>query len=270
MMDGPVVWTVSVPPGWKAAPADNVMRPAAGMTAALNLHRAAALLTFSRQLTEGGRERGPAAAEALPTAQFRFHQFCLEAGHILDLSGEGVNLTGPGGQALRTWLQDLLAGNQELSSQQGFEEVRAEAERNARAEKSTSTTLHEADDSTPAGRGTPVFTQATADAATPLLQLVPETRHWAKLLVSAQWLAVAAVVWGLSFFPAWALHLRPFWPEQVLLFGLLGWYLAGPTLAVLFLLVLGASGRLVLFGSWASTRLHRPLPQAGSGEQPRQ
>jgi hypothetical protein len=261
VVDGPVVWSISIPPGWKVADGD--LRPGAGVTAALDLHRASALLTFCRQLTEGGRERGPAAAEALATAQYRFYQSCLEAGHVLDLAGDGVTLTGPGRQSLREWLGELLARNQELATRQGFDEVRVEAERDARAEKPVSVIYSGA----PIGRGTPVFAQAAAESPTPRLQLVPEASHWAALLVTAQWLAVAAVVWGLSFVPTWAARLRPFWPEQVLLLGLLGWYLAGPTLAVLFLFVLGASGRVVVLGSRVGSLFHRLPRKSGSSVQ---
>src|SRR5262249_33731391 len=159
--------------------------------------RASALLTFCRQQTEGGRERGLAAA------QLRFHQFCLEAGHILDSAGDGVTLTGPGRQTLRNWLNELLAANQALASQQGFEEVSVEAARSARAEQPVSAPLRGVEDAALAGRGTPYFAQAGAEFPTPRLQLVPQASYWTALFVSAQWLAVVAVVWGMSFFPAW-------------------------------------------------------------------
>jgi hypothetical protein len=267
--DGPIVWDVAVPSGWKAALAESDLQPGVGIAAALDLHRAAVQLVFSRHWHEGGRERGPLAAEALAAAQDRFYQFCRHASHVLDLTGEGTMLTAPSGQSLRDWLRELLAANQELATRQGFEDVRAEAERHSRAEKPAAPTLPMGYEGDRPIRGTPVFAQAGGDAPTPRLHLVPEDGPGTALAVSAQWLAVAAVVWGLSFFPAWAVRLRPFWPEQALLLGLLGWYLAGPTLAVLFLLVLGACGRLVILGLWAASLLSRPPRKSGSNLQAR-
>jgi hypothetical protein len=170
---------------------------------------------------------------------------------------------------LREWQGELQTWNQELASRQGFEEVSAKAERTARAEKPGSASSLVLEGATPAGWGTPVFAQAAADSPTPRLQLDPRTSHWAALLVSAQWLLVAAVVWGLSFVPAWAIRLRSFWPEQVMLLGLLGWYLAGPTLAALFLFVLGACGRIVVLGAWAGSLFQRLPRKAGSSVQTR-
>ncbi len=268
-MEGPVVWTVTVPPGWKALPSASDLRPGAGILAALNLHRASALLACCRQLTEGGRERGPAVAEALAAAQLRFHQLCQEARHFVELTGDSATLTGPRGQTLQEWLSELLAKNQEPASRQGFADVRLDAEPNVRSEKPTIGSPWGLEGAALAGRGTPVFVQTAADSPPPRLLLVPQTSRWTALFVSGQWLVVAAVVWALSFFPAGARRLRPYWPEQVMLLAFLGWYLAGPTLAALFLLVLGVCGRLVVLGSWASTRFQRPPHPADSSVQPR-
>jgi hypothetical protein len=56
--------------------------------------------------------------------------------------------------------------------------------------------------------------------------------------------------------------LRALWPEQVMLLGGLGWQTTGPNLLVLFVLLLGVCGRLVLLGRWVLTRLRRPAPAA--------
>jgi hypothetical protein len=273
---GPIIWTVAVPPGWEAVGGD--LRPGAGADAARALYRAAALLAFSRQRAEGGR--GPAVAESLAAAQDDFYRYCRDAGHVLDLAGTGVSIPGPGGQGLREWLRELLAENREWASRAGWEEVRAEAERHAR-EGGPPAARTDGSAPSPAGpdplscaaadRGTPLFGQLTADSPPPQLRLGRTAEPWgaAFLLAGGQWLAVAAVVWGLTMLPTWAARLRPFWPEQVALLGLLGWHLAGPTLAVLFLLVLAAIGRLVVLASRAGRLFHRPRPKAGSTAQAR-
>lgn len=273
---GPVLWTVAVPPGWEAAGGN--LQAGAGADAARALYRAAALLAFSRQRAEGGR--GPAVAESLAAAQDDFYRCCRDAGHVLDLAGAGAMVPGPGGQGLREWLRELLAENREWASRAGWEEVRAAAERHARegeppaarADRPASPAAGPAPPALdPTDRGTPLFGQLTADSPPPQLRLGPAAQPWdaAFLLAGGQWLAVAAVVWGLTLFPTWAARLRPFWPEQIALLGLLGWHLAGPTLAVLFLLVLGAVGRLVVLASRAGGLFHRPRPKAGNTAQAR-
>jgi hypothetical protein len=275
---GPVTWTVAVPPGWKAAGGD--LRPGVEADAARDLYRATALLAFSRQRAEGGR--GPAVGESLAAAQYHFYQCCREAEHVLDLAGGGVPVAGPAGQGLGEWLRDLLGENREWASRNGREEVRAEAERQARGGKPASAPAH-GEEPSPAGpdsdrggatltdRGTPLFGQSAADASSPQLRLNPATEPWGveSLLAGAQWVAVAAVVWGLSFLPTWTARLRLLWPEQVALLGLLGWYLAGPTLPVLFLLVLGASGRLVVLLSRAEGPFNKQPAKTGSDVQAR-
>jgi hypothetical protein len=61
--------------------------------------------------------------------------------------------------------------------------------------------------------------------------------------------------------PFLAAAARRFWPEQMLLLGALGWYLAGPAFLVLFLVLLGACGRLLLLVAGIRRSFHRrPAP----------
>src|SRR5262249_36483602 len=189
--DGPAVWTVQVPAGYQAA------APAAATAgaAALDLRRAEAQLRLSEVLADQARARGdgPAAqvlADQLAAAQKRFYHFLGHAGHGLALAPESASDPGPGGQTLAGWLQALGEQDRQLAHDQGFEPVRAEAEREARAagadcDFSVAGPGEEAGPSEPAApraggllgsplpeRGTPRYWQADAGAPAPTLELV--------------------------------------------------------------------------------------------------
>jgi hypothetical protein len=70
-----------------------------------------------------------------------------------------------------------------------------------------------------------------------------------------------AAVWFLAWSPLLLGWARAVWPELLALAGVAGWSLAGPTFVVLFLVVLGVVGRLLLAGQWLRRRLHRPAPR---------
>jgi hypothetical protein len=270
--DGPVVWNVSLPPGWNADPQASDPRPATLATfALLELHRAAAQEEISRDLARIGRD----VAGALATAQNRFYVSCREARRALDLAGDGVSETGPSGQPLADWLGELLARNKELAARHGFEEIRAEAEHNARSGATTPRlpTSEEgfsrlaglgrgrngAASSTPLPeRGTPTFWQTDGDAV-PRLRLVSDVglRDRDAVIASAQWLVVLSVIGALSFFPGLTARLRLLWPEQLALLGVVGWFLTGTTLAVLFLLTFGGFGRILTLFAWLRGRVFR-------------
>jgi hypothetical protein len=65
-------------------------------------------------------------------------------------------------------------------------------------------------------------------------------------VAAGRWLALLAVVWLAAMIPFVSVLVRRFWPEQVALLGLWGWYQVGPTSVVLFLIALGVCGRLLL------------------------
>src|SRR5205807_2613407 len=93
----------------------------------------------------------------------------------------------------------------------------------------------------------------------------------AALAASGQWLGLLAAVWFLAWSPLLLGWARAFWPELLALAGAAGWSLAGPTFVVLFLVLLGAVGRLLLAGQWLRRRLHRADPRpsaAGSARAP--
>src|SRR5205085_7619007 len=83
----------------------------------------------------------------------------------------------------------------------------------------------------------------------------------AALAASGQWLGLLAAVWFLAWSPLLLAWSRRVWPELTALAGVAGWSLAGPTFVVLFLVVLGVAGRLLLAGQWLRRLLRRQAPR---------
>src|SRR5262249_59962636 len=65
-------------------------------------------------------------------------------------------------------------------------------------------------------------------------------------------------VWVLSSLPAFVALTHLFWPEQVVVLGLLGFQAFGPTWPVVFLVVLGVSARALALVGGLLTFLRRP------------
>jgi hypothetical protein len=270
--DGPALWTAYVPAGWVAVGNAGALDlgTAATRAAAVALYRAAAQLRIAEALA--GDPPGRGAAAQLSAAQKRFYLDWCHAERALE-AGADRGAAGPEGQSLADWLHELQARNRELARSRGFEDVRAEAEHQAR----TGATYA----APPAGgagagrapfpeQGTPLSWRAAPDAPAPRLRLDSlegrETR--AALAASGQWLGLLAAAWFLSLAPHLLARVRLFWPEQVAALGALGWYLAGPTAVVLGLLLLAAAGRLFYLGRGLRRLLphHRAAP-APSQEQ---
>jgi hypothetical protein len=87
-------------------------------------------------------------------------------------------------------------------------------------------------------------------AETFILQLTSQEKHQTRqaLLSSGGWLGVLLAAWILSVLPFSRTRLHFFWPEQIALFGLFGWYLAGFTSIVLGLLLMAGGSRIFLMG----------------------
>ena len=96
--------------------------------------------------------------------------------------------------------------------------------------------------------------------AAPQLRLVPTEagRAPATWAATARWLGLVLAAWLAVLTPFVAGVVRRFWPEELALLGLWGWFQVGPTLLVLMLLVLGLGGRLVLMVRAIRRLLHRP------------
>ena len=73
------------------------------------------------------------------------------------------------------------------------------------------------------------------------------------------------VVWAVAQFPGVLAWVRAFWPEQVALLGCVGWQTYGPALALLFLIILGVTARLLFLGRRLLVLLHRPPADPGRG-----
>jgi hypothetical protein len=280
--EGPALWTVYVPAGWEAARSEGRSVGTGPMrAAAVALYRAEAQLRISRVLADHVRE-GDGAAQ-LAAAQARFAADCRHAEQALALAGGSPVLAD--GRPLRVWLQALRAENQELSQQHALDGVRRAAERRTRegvvaqevpASEDGLGAVSVAGQEPPGGaggvfpaRGRPVTWQARPGEPAPRLRLASEESRAATqaLIASGPWLALLAAVWALSLSPLLLGWVRLFWAEPFTLLGALGWYVAGPTVVVLLLLVLGVGGRVFHLGRgvrwFLRRRIPAPAPSAG-------
>jgi hypothetical protein len=276
-LDGPTVWNVHVPPGYRPEHGeDGGLKAGPARSAALDLYRAAAQLDVSAALAEQERD-GSSEGPALAAAQRRFYIDCRLAEYALERAGASGE-TGPAGQSLADWHQELTERNRSLAQTHGFEAARAEAEHRVRTSAApvaapvpVDTAARLADlgpgrvriasrEGLP-DRGTPFLGVAGPD--TPAPRLVLETnsgRDFQTALTASELLLVLlAAVWFLSHFPALVARVRLFWPEQMLLLGGLGWYLAGPTFVTVFLLLLGVCGRLIAIARWIRLGFRWPV-----------
>jgi hypothetical protein len=261
--EGPAVWTVHVPAGYTVDRLGG--EPAGASVVGQDLWRAAALLDLSRTLaTQTGGSPAGTTAQQLAALQERFYHYRRLAEYRLALGGSPPG-SGPSGQGLGDWLQELDVQNRELAQGQHFERVRAQAEKQALAFPSPRQAPAPGESfGTPPGdalmeSGTPTYWQTPPDAATPSFRLTPvaarETRQ--RWLGTGVILLLLAAAWGLSYFPQAAAWAQRLWPEQLALLGLLGWQLFGFELAAAGLILLGVGSRLLLTGRWLVARLRR-------------
>jgi hypothetical protein len=253
---GPTLWTVLLPAGWEAAQSTPNARLGSGSAraAALALYRAEAQLRIRQDLSKQKQDTVVSAALAL--AQQRFALSCLEAQHALAVGGNRGGVVGPEGQSLAEWLEKLQADNRSI--------------RAGSVSDAGDVSVADASGSfNPPLVGTPISWQARADGQAPILQLTSRASQQTRqaLAASGQWLGALVVVWILSFLPFLLPRLRPFWPEQLALVGLLGWQLAGLTSIVLGLLSIALCGRVFLLARGVRG-LIRKRPNPGSTMTP--
>ena len=273
--DGPSIWTLHAPDGFRMERTGGTqLRSGVVRAAALDLYRAEAQAQIVKQLaSEFASSAGEGSTRAeLTAAQRRFFQYCRQAEHLLVAAPpRGTEETGPQGQPLEEWLAKLLEQNRDVTkNSEALEEIRSEAARLAEQvrpirpipEHPTMSALIHAEGARFAGvtrtrvgaggtalpeRGTPFGGQGGPEASAPVLVLTPiaerETRL--ALLGAGWWLALLVTLWILTLFPSLLKWTRPFWPEQLVLLGAFGWYLAGPRLVVLALLLAWTAVRLV-------------------------
>jgi hypothetical protein len=253
-VEGPVLWTVVVSPGWAPeAGSEPDLDGGLPRRAALELTRATAQFRIAARLADTSHD-GAAAAQ-LAGALRRVSLHCRQAEHVLGLSGESGSETGPEGQSLPRWLQELKEQGRDLARRTGVKEAREETE----------------PDATPTEGGMPYYARGGADnQAAPQLALVStrDRENGTAVIATAQWLALLGFVAGLSFFPTALARIRLLWPEQLGLLGGLGWWLVGPTVLAVFLVVLAVCGRVLVlaqgFAHWRQSRAILPARSAGS------
>jgi hypothetical protein len=237
----------------------------------------------SAALAEAARE----GATPLAAAQQRFYAACRQADEALQLAETGDTETGPNGDSLVGWRDSLLEQNRALAKQNNFEDLRAEAERRADTVTAARSPGDESEPAALAGLGparvrapvpdygTPCYLTAHDAMMLPALVLRPlAERHTRNALAgSAALLGLLAVAGTIALLPGVRRRLRPFWPEPLLLIGLLAWLWSGFTPAALFFLAAGVAARALELAAgvrrWFSKRspaaaLATATPPAGS------
>ncbi|HXG11796.1 MAG TPA: hypothetical protein VNK04_18720 [Gemmataceae bacterium] len=321
--EGPSLWTVHVPAGYrvsldpesrswmtgasKTQPQPPQPQPVSG--AGLDVARAEAFFRLSAHLVGQGR----GADRQLAIAQRRFYEYCRYAEQGL-ASAQALlaAASGPGGlaspleelhesnQEAARRLQELFRQNRELAQKHGFEDLRAGAERQARAPEPAGSHRPLAPPEpagshrplapppprtmfpVPAGgdgeriagprggtlpeRGVPLHWQGDPETPAPRLRLTlaqaGQTRQ--ALAASLLLLVLLVVAWVVAHFPGIFAWVRAFWPEQMALLGCIGWQTLGPNLVVVFLILLGVCARLVVLVQAALALLRRWRPAAAA------
>jgi hypothetical protein len=246
-IDGPLLWTLHLSPDLEATAA-----PAAGQRAAQLLYRADAILRLCAHAAGRIRSDADPLRPRLAALEELFFFYCRLAEYELSAPSVSTATTGPAGQSLERWLLDLKDKNAELARAQGFDRLRAQAERRARQPRDSAIDFGASAADAPApflwlpARGTLLLAITSADAPTPSLPLRSVARHRneQRLFLSTFLTLLAVIVWLLSYFPRLVALVRAFWPEQMLAGGYLAWHLLGLGWIALFLVILGLSGRL--------------------------
>jgi hypothetical protein len=252
--DGPVLYTVLAPPGFELTPGTAGLKPGPERAAALDLSDAAAQLSVSAYLAGQRASAGPDGAAQLADAQERFVDACRRVQRILDAAGDKGE---PGKAPPAEQLRALQKANRDQARQLGYDDVRVEAERQPGRETRT----------LPAVQGLPLYAVAATDEAVPRLPLqnTAERRHARRELAAVAWLLMLALVGLLACFRGLVSVMQWFWPEQAILVGVAVWFLTGPTLPAVLLVLLGLAARGVYLVGGVRRLLVRPKAQAGTG-----
>jgi hypothetical protein len=276
---GAAVWSVFVPAGFEAVSVkETTPQPGPGRAALVALYRAEAQLRVSDALTETTRE---GIATPLAAAQQRFYSLCGEADQALQLSGDDAVESGPNGESAGQWLRSLLDQNRRLAQDRGFEETRSDAERRAdtqatprrfpgQGELAALTGLAPERSMGPLpDAGKPFYLALSESTEPPALVIRPiEDGEWLRsLLASAIWLSALVGAAFVALLPSLKSRLLPFWPEPLLLIGVVLWFRFGLTPAAALFVLLGASGRLLTLadGIRGYFRSRRALRLAAAG-----
>jgi hypothetical protein len=254
------LWTIMVPPGWNASLEGASGWQGAIREAALALWRANGQLLLRQDLAK--EQQDSVAATAQAAAGQRFALYCRQARNALDLGADDGSAVGPQGQSLTSWFEELQTKDRALNAE-NHPAANSASSPNLPSEPAAFT-VEWPDVADSSGlpfswQAVPDFQRPGADAAEPFtLQLTARASHRTRqtLLISVQWLGVLALVWLASALPFLSARLRLLWPEQIVLLGAFGWYLAGPSSLVLGLLFLAVLGRVFLLISGLRSLIH--------------
>jgi hypothetical protein len=248
-------WTVFVPPGWEPdmPSGTNDLRPGLVQTAALSWQRAEAQFHMSAVLAQRAPEGADGAA--LAETQRLFYAECRRAKQALEVAPAETGSAWPAGRSPLESLQDLLQRNKALAEKRHFEAVRATAERQAEEGASEGASEWE-------GKGRPLYAFRDAGQQAPELTLTASQlgRRQTAWTLSWTWMISLLLVCLLSLSRSATAVLRFFWPEQIALVGLAGWWAAGATLIVLGLLLLAVGARVLIVLAGVARFFRRPPP----------
>jgi hypothetical protein len=276
--DEPMLWTVHVPNGYEPTPsgrtqAASALDAVATTATECDLRRAEAQLQLSSVLADRMRPSDSGFVAALASAQLRFYRACRYA----ELSKGGTS------EASTAELIELRERNQQLARQHNFEGIRAEAERLARLHRPPTNDAVALDEPAATGGrsptalpvrsdlwwgdplpwlGAPLYWQNTKGGLVPRLVLTPVSANQVRRTWSTSVLLVVLLLsaWVLAQFPGLRSGVRIFWPEQMALLGCLMWQTFGPSLLVVFLVLLGICARLVQLTQVVLHRFRRAAP----------
>jgi hypothetical protein len=259
----PTLWSVNTPDGFRGESSGEVpLRSGLARLAEVELRRADAQLRISRHLRERITSRGAADAESrnnlddLTAAQHRFYQLLRQADLLQSLAAAS------GSESLAGALSRLKEENAVAMKGEPFESRRAEGEREAQQGLASRPTAPEDSEGTEVAhagwcsmrgplteRGTALlgWDDPAGEPKTPRLQLTTfaEQQARAAWLGASGWLALLIVILAATRRPWLLRRTRPFWPEQLLLLGGIGYWLAGPRPVVLLLVAAWAIVRFV-------------------------
>ncbi|HMC66199.1 MAG TPA: hypothetical protein VKI65_14780 [Gemmataceae bacterium] len=275
--DGPVLWRIDVPPGYrleanKDAPDQSASRAS---PAGQELRRAAAFLQLYRTLAS--RAKAGHADEVglqLAAAGNQFQRFCKYAEERIALSANTIADQGPQGQPLAAWREELLQQfQQEAAGPQAGADLRPadepEPDHAVPESGGNSTGPATALDTAPTllERGRSALFHGEASGSPLTVELTPEaTIRWRETWV----LSAIAVGLVLAIGAMSSVFGTAAWPERLALLGILGLVALGPESGWLFLLLpLAWICIRTVQGVWRLFDWLRPAGEApGSGVSP--
>lgn len=241
---GPVLWTVDVPPGYRADASAEAVRAVPADAIGQELRRATAELRLCQLLGDQFRSNVNSSNRTqLVVARDRFERACRRAELLLKLS-PGTE-RGPEGQTAAEWLVSLRVQFRRLAQTEGLDKLSAEPELAPEAQPPThpaAVRLSGPSSGTVPARGTPMYWQAAGETP-PTLRLVAERTG------RIQQAAAFSVILVLLLVAAGGLLQVPrlgAWPELLAVLGGLGLILFGTGWGLWFSL---------LPAVWLATRL---------------